>query len=129
MPLDLFKVPEAQAIRMSEDALRGMTEAIFEKLGVPRDDAVLAADVLVALPGCGQSRSRTCRKRCRISQSSNPADLKIVRERASTPHRCRSMIESSSPEGDGVATQGEANGDRRRDHRNATHGHGLTMRC
>lgn len=90
MPLDLFKVPEAQAIRISESALREMTEAMFEKVGVPHDDAVLAADVLVAADLRGVDShgvSNMLRNYVAAYQSGryNPQpDWKIVRERAST---------------------------------------------
>lgn len=42
----LKPAPEDQA-RVSEEALRAATTAIFEKMGVPADDAALGADVLV----------------------------------------------------------------------------------
>lgn len=90
MPLDLFKVPEAQAVRMSEAALRGMTEAMFEKVGLSRDDAVLAADVLVMADLRGVDShgvSNMLRNYIAAFQSGRyktHPDWKIVRERAST---------------------------------------------
>ena len=45
--LEQFHVPEDVAIRVEPEALRHMAISLFEKVGVPRDDASLAADVLV----------------------------------------------------------------------------------
>ena len=45
--VDLFKVPEEESVRVEPEALRAMVTAIFEKVGVPPEDAYLGADVLV----------------------------------------------------------------------------------
>lgn len=90
MPLDLFKVPEAEAVRMSEDALRGMTEAMFLKQGLSRADAALAADVLVAADLRGVDShgvSNMLRNYVAAYQAGryNPTpQWKVIRERAST---------------------------------------------
>ncbi|HME98014.1 MAG TPA: Ldh family oxidoreductase [Methylomirabilota bacterium] len=44
--LDLFKVPPKDQVLVTEDALRLTVTQIFEKLGVTREDAADAADVL-----------------------------------------------------------------------------------
>ena len=46
MILERFKVPEKDQVLVSEDALRRTVAQIFEKLGVSKDDAAEAADVL-----------------------------------------------------------------------------------
>jgi LDH2 family malate/lactate/ureidoglycolate dehydrogenase len=45
--LERFHVPEDIAIRVSEEDMRATVEEIFRKMGMPDDDAVQAADVLV----------------------------------------------------------------------------------
>ncbi len=45
--LERFKVPEEEAIRVKEADLRKTVSEVFSKMGVPRQDAELAADVLV----------------------------------------------------------------------------------
>ena len=47
MILDRFKVPKGDAVHVSEEALRTTVTAIFEKMGVPPEDAAIGADVLV----------------------------------------------------------------------------------
>ena len=47
MILDRFKVPKEDEVRVSETALRRTVRAIFEKVGVPPDEAAEGADVLV----------------------------------------------------------------------------------
>lgn len=47
MILDRFKVPPGAEVRVSAAALRETVAAIFEKMGVPPDDAAIGADVLV----------------------------------------------------------------------------------
>lgn len=47
MPLDMFKVPAAEAIYVPEGRLREATRAIFSELGLAEEDAALATDVLV----------------------------------------------------------------------------------
>ena len=44
---DRFKLEEKDTVRVTEGTLREMVVPIFEKMGVPRDDCRLAADVLV----------------------------------------------------------------------------------
>jgi LDH2 family malate/lactate/ureidoglycolate dehydrogenase len=46
MILDRFKVPKGEEVHVSEEALRRTVTAIFEKVGVSREDAAEAADVL-----------------------------------------------------------------------------------
>ncbi len=48
MVLEMFHVPEEDSVRVPESALRATTVALFEKVGVPPEDARLGADVLVA---------------------------------------------------------------------------------
>ena len=45
--LERFKVSEEEAIRVTEENLRPTVEQIFGKMGVPTEDAKLAADVLI----------------------------------------------------------------------------------
>ena len=45
--LERFKVKEADAVRVPEASLRKTVADVFRKMGVPGDDAELAADVLV----------------------------------------------------------------------------------
>ncbi|MDP3062883.1 MAG: Ldh family oxidoreductase, partial [Chloroflexota bacterium] len=45
--LERFKVPAKDAVRVQEANLRQVVSAIFEKCGVPREDARLATDCLV----------------------------------------------------------------------------------
>ena len=47
MILDRFKVPKGDEVYVSEAALRTTVTAIFEKMGVPPEDAAIGADVLV----------------------------------------------------------------------------------
>lgn len=46
--LDLFKVPAADEVRVSEAALRQTVAAIFEKCNLTPEDAAIGADVLVS---------------------------------------------------------------------------------
>ena len=52
--LKRFLVPEKDQVMVSEADARAATEAIFVKMGLPEDDAVLATDVLITsdLRGC-----------------------------------------------------------------------------
>lgn len=90
MPLDLFKVPEDQAVYVVEASLRDVTQAVFEKMGVPAEDAALATDVLVMADMRGVDShgvSNMLRSYVTGYQEGrhNPRpDWKIVRERAST---------------------------------------------
>lgn len=45
--LDRFKVPDDIAIRVTADDMRATVENLFKALGMPEDDAVQAADVLI----------------------------------------------------------------------------------
>lgn len=45
--LERFKVPKADEARVLEVSLRSIVSAIFDKMGVPREEADEAADVLV----------------------------------------------------------------------------------
>jgi len=47
MPLDSFRPKEEDCVRVSEDSLRKTTVAIFEKMGLPSEDCLLAADGLI----------------------------------------------------------------------------------
>lgn len=44
---DKFTLAEKDTVRVTEDALRNTVVPIFEKMGVPREDCKLAADVLI----------------------------------------------------------------------------------
>ncbi|MDP7412532.1 MAG: Ldh family oxidoreductase [SAR202 cluster bacterium] len=46
--LQRFKVPKDDEVRVAHDALAETVTSIFEKMGVPADDAALGAEVLVA---------------------------------------------------------------------------------
>ena len=46
--LERFKVPAEDQVRVPEDSLRETVGAIFEKMGVPAEDAALGADVLTS---------------------------------------------------------------------------------
>jgi len=83
-----FLVPEADQVLVSETAAREGTQAIFEAMGVPPDDAALCTDVLVAsdLRGC-ESHGISNQLRIYIRQYQggglNPTpDVKVVRESA-----------------------------------------------
>lgn len=90
MPLDLFKVPEDQAVYVTEADLRTTTEAVFKKMNVSDEDSALAADVLVAADMRGvDSHGVSNMLRSYVAGYNegrlNPRpDWKIVRERAST---------------------------------------------
>ena len=90
MPLELFKVPEDQAVYVSETSLRDATQAVFEKMEVSEEDAALATDVLVMADMRGVDShgvSNMLRSYVAGYQEGryNPRpDWKIVRERAST---------------------------------------------
>ena len=45
--LDRFHVPDDVAVRVPEQGMRAMVEDIFRKMGMPEEDAVQAADVLL----------------------------------------------------------------------------------
>ncbi|MQF69180.1 Ldh family oxidoreductase [SAR202 cluster bacterium AD-804-J14_MRT_500m] len=46
--LEQFKIQENDLVRVDEASLRNIVSAVFEKMGVPEDDAILASDVLVS---------------------------------------------------------------------------------
>lgn len=46
--LEQFKIREGEAIRVPAETLKSTVQGIFAKMGVPLEDATLAADVLVA---------------------------------------------------------------------------------
>ncbi|MEM8769408.1 MAG: Ldh family oxidoreductase [Pseudomonadota bacterium] len=52
--LERFLVPEADRVHVAEADVRAATQAIFEKMGLPPEDAALATDVLITsdLRGC-----------------------------------------------------------------------------
>ena len=87
--LERFHVPDEVAVRVTETALRSTVERIFMKLGVPPDDAGLAADVLLAsdLRGVethGVSNILRAYVRGYSDGTINPRpDWRIVRETAS----------------------------------------------
>ena len=83
-----FLVPEADQVLVSEAAAREGTQAIFEAMGVPPDDAALCTDVLIAsdLRGC-ESHGISNQLRIYINQyrhgGVNPTpNVKVVRESA-----------------------------------------------
>ena len=83
-----FLVPEADQVLVSEAAAREGTQAIFEAMGVPPDDAALCTDVLIAsdLRGC-ESHGISNQLRIYISQYRNGGvnptpNVKVVRESA-----------------------------------------------
>lgn len=90
MPLDLFKVPEAEAVHVTEDWLRGVTQAILESVGVPAEDAAIATDVLVMADVRGvdshgvSNMLRSYVAGYREGRYNPRPDWKVVRERAST---------------------------------------------
>ena len=45
--LERFHVPKKDQVKVSEKSIRLLVEQLFEKLGVPKKDAVIAADVLI----------------------------------------------------------------------------------
>ena len=83
-----FLVPETDQVLVSEAAAREGTQAIFEAMGVPPDDAALCTDVLIAsdLRGC-ESHGVSNQLRIYISQYRNGGvnptpNVKVVRESA-----------------------------------------------
>ena len=45
--LERFKLKEQDVVRVPEKVLRETVEAIFGKMGVPKEDCILGADALV----------------------------------------------------------------------------------
>ena len=46
--LERFHVPEKDQVKVTEKSIRLIVEQLFEKLGVPKKDAIIAADVLIS---------------------------------------------------------------------------------
>jgi L-2-hydroxycarboxylate dehydrogenase (NAD+) len=90
MPLDVFKVPEDQAVYVPEARLRDVTQAVFENMGVPEEDSVLATDVLVMADIRGvdshgvSNMLRSYVAGYRDGRYNPRPDWKVVRERAAT---------------------------------------------
>lgn len=87
--VESFKIREEDAVRVSGDALRKATTALFEKCGVPASDAALAADVLVMADlrgvdshGVSNMLKTYLERYADGTQNANP-EWKIVSERAS----------------------------------------------
>ena len=86
--VESFKVKEQDAVRVNGEHLRASTKALFEKCGVPSEDAAVAADVLVLADLRGvdshgvSNMLKTYLERYRDgTQNANP-NWKIVSERA-----------------------------------------------
>ena len=83
-----FLVPEADQVLVSEAAARAGTQAVFEAMGVPADDAALCADVLIAsdLRGCEShgisNQLRIYMEQYRTGRLNPTPDVKVVRESA-----------------------------------------------
>lgn len=84
-----FKLHEEDAVRVDGAALLATTTALFEQLGVPADDAALAADVLVAADLRGvdshgvSNMLKTYLDRYVDGSANLTPNWRIVRERAS----------------------------------------------
>ena len=84
--LERFKVPPKDQVRVPESSLRRTVTAIFEKMGVPSEDAAEGADVLVAADMRGVETHGVSNMLPRYVElysegALNPApELKIVRE-------------------------------------------------
>lgn len=83
-----FRVPEADQVLVPEPAAREGTQAIFEAMGMPSDDAALCADVLITsdLRGC-ESHGISNQLRIYVNQYRNKVlnatpDVKLIRESA-----------------------------------------------
>ena len=90
MPLEMFKVPAGEAVYIPEAGLREVTQAIFEKMGVPEEDAALATDVLVMADMRGvdshgvSNMLRSYVANYQAGLYNARPDWKIVRERPAT---------------------------------------------
>ena len=88
--LEQFKVREGEAVRVASDALRSTVQAVFASMGVPDDDASLAADVLVAADLRGvdshgvSNQLRSYVAAYRDGRTNPTPQWKIVQESAST---------------------------------------------
>ena len=88
--LESFILKEEDAVRVGHEDLRATTTAIFEKIGVPSDDAAVAADVLVmadlrGVDSHGVSNMLRSYVTGYTAGTINPnPDWKILRERPST---------------------------------------------
>lgn len=86
--LERFLVPEKDRVYVPEAAARNATETILRKMGLPDDDAVLAADVLITsdLRGCeSHGVSNMLRSYVALYKAGrmNPTpDVKLLRESA-----------------------------------------------
>ena len=88
--LHMFEVPPEDEVRVPEESLRETVAAIFQKVGVPAEDAAEGADVLVTADLRGVEThgvSNTFRTYVRLFSEGelNPTpDLKVVRESPGT---------------------------------------------
>src|SRR4051812_48608075 len=88
--LEIFRVKEGDAVRIQQNDLRRVVQAIFEKLSATPEDAALAADVLVTADVRGvdshgvSNMLRSYVAGIRDGRINPTPDWKIVRERAST---------------------------------------------
>lgn len=104
MILDRFKVLKDDEVHVSEEALRTTVTAIFEKMGVPPEDAAIGADVQhqpvidCRIGGQRSARSFRCGDRCVCRQHDLPryagggavaAGLGVGQRRAAFPYDCR----------------------------------------
>jgi LDH2 family malate/lactate/ureidoglycolate dehydrogenase len=87
--VEAFKIKEEDAMRVDATPLRAATTALFAKLGVPADDAALAADVLVTADlrgvdshGVSNELKTYIERYAEGKQNANP-DWRVVKERAS----------------------------------------------
>src|SRR5210317_732119 len=84
--LKRFLVPPEDQVLVGEAAARAATEAVFESMGLPSEDARLAADVLITsdLRGCeshGVSNMLRAYVAMYQAERMNPVpDVKILRE-------------------------------------------------
>ena len=88
--LEIFRVKEGDAIRIQPGELRGVVQAIFERLDATSEDAALAADVLVTADVRGvdshgvSNMLRSYVAGIRDGRINPRPDWKIVRERQAT---------------------------------------------
>ena len=87
--VESFKISEEDAVRVDGTALLASTTALFEKVGVPPEDAALAADVLVAADLRGvdshgvSNMLKTYLNRYGDGTQNTHPNWRVVRERAS----------------------------------------------
>ena len=88
--LEQFKVREGDAVRVSSGALASTVQAVFAAMGVPDDDAALAADVLVSADLRGvdshgvSNQLRSYVAAYRDGRTNPTPQWRVVRETAST---------------------------------------------